>query len=260
MTNQLNPENPEDRLIFALDVPDLEQALHYEKCLEGIVGFYKVGWELFLAEGLKIIRELKDRNHKVFLDLKIQDDVDETINRYIQVVINEGVDFVTLHGNGKMFSTAKKAKGASALQLLSVTLLSNMDEAAMKDNYMIQNGDDEEASKYCLPFENAEDYVAWRAEKTAEAGCDGFIASGRFVKHIKNLFDNNGPFIVTPGVRPSGYSHAEHKNVLSPGEAIRDGSDYLVVGRPIRDAPSSSEAAKKIVEEIAKALESPVTP
>ncbi len=259
MAKLLTPQKPEERLIFALDVPDWDTAIHYEKCLEGIVGFYKVGWELFLAEGLKIIRHLKTKNHRVFLDLKIQDDVDETINRYIQVAINEGVDFVTLHGNGKMFSTAKKAKGDSTLQLLSVTLLSNMDEAAMKDNYMIKNSDDQEADKYCLPFENAEEYVSWRAKKTAEAGCDGFIASGRFVKFINKLFHKDGPFIVTPGVRPLGDSHAEHKNVLTPKEAILAGSAYLVIGRPIRDAESPVAAAKKIVEEIADALKSHAT-
>lgn len=246
---------PEERLIFALDVPDMDHAVSYVKSLKGIVSFYKVGWELFLAEGLKVIEYLKGEGHKVFLDLKIQDDVDATISRYIDVAISKDIDFVTLHGNGRLFSTAKKAKqakGDTKLKILSLTLLSVMDEAAMKDSYMIQNG-----SERSLPFNTPEEYVKWRAEKTFEAGCDGFIASGKFVKYVRELFIKEYPLIVTPGVRPTGCSAAEHKNVLTPRAAIQAGSDYLVVGRPIRDAENSNWQAQEIVQEIAEALESP---
>ncbi|MEX2493928.1 MAG: orotidine-5'-phosphate decarboxylase [Nitrospirales bacterium] len=245
---------PQERLIFALDVADMQSAKSYVKQLKGVVSFYKVGWELFLAESLEIVKYLKGEGHKVFLDLKIQDDVDATISRYIQVAIRQDVDFVTLHGNGRMFATAKSAKGGSNLKILSLTLLSNMDEAAMKDNYMLQNGDD-----YCLPFKTAEEYVGWRATKTFNAGCDGFIASGRFVKFLKNLFKEDCPLIITPGVRPVGCSAAEHKNVLTPKAAIQNGSDYLVVGRPIRDAENANSQAQAIVQQIAEGLESPAS-
>ncbi len=243
------PSHPADRLIFALDVAEKEQALSHVKQLEGVVTFFKVGWELFLAEGLSIVRILKDRGFRVFLDLKIQDDVDETVKRYIQVAIREQVDFVTLHGSEKLFQTAQGAKGDAPLQLLSLTLLSNMDEATMKANAMLDNG-----TGCCLPFKKAEDYVQWKATRTMQAGADGFIASGRFVKFVRNLFQDTHPLIVTPGVRPSGTSHAEHKNVLTPKEAILNGSDYLVVGRPIRDAPSPRTAAQEVVEEMGEAF------
>ncbi len=247
----LIPNKPADRLIFALDVSSKEQALSYVDQLDGIVAFYKVGWELFLAEGLGMVRELKAKGLKVFLDLKIQDDVDETIMRYIQVALREHIDFVTLHGSEKLFETAKRAKGDASLQLLSLTLLSNMEEATMKANAMLDNG-----TGYCLPFKKPEDYVEWKASRTFEAGTDGFIASGRFVKLVRGLFKENHPLIVTPGVRPAGTSHAEHKNVLTPREAICSGSDYLVVGRPIRDAESPRIAAQSVVQEMTEALES----
>ncbi|MGE0472645.1 MAG: orotidine-5'-phosphate decarboxylase [Nitrospirales bacterium] len=242
---------PQERIIFALDVSDKQEAFKLLQQLEGVVSFYKVGWELFLAEGLGFIRELKNRGHRVFLDLKIQDDVDETVKRYIQVAVREQVDFVTLHGSEKLFRTAKQAKGDAPLKLLSLTLLSNMDEAAMKDIALLDNG-----TGYSLPFKKPEDYVQWKATRTFEAGADGFIASGRFVNFVRGLFRASHPLIVTPGVRPSGSAHAEHKNVLSPTEAIVNGSDYLVVGRPIRDAPSPKAVAQAIVREITEALES----
>lgn len=255
--HQYNTPNlqPSERLIFALDVHDMHEAKALVRQLKGVVSFYKVGWELFLAEGLKVIEYLKEHDYKVFLDLKIQDDVDATISRYIDVAIAKDIDFVTLHGNGRLFATAKKAKlakGETKLKILSLTLLSVMDEAAMKDSYMIQNG-----SERSLPFKTPEDYVKWRAEKTFEAGCDGFIASGKFVKYVRDLFTEDYPLIVTPGVRPVGCSAEEHKNVLTPKAAIQAGSDYLVVGRPIRDAENANKRANEIVQEIAEALESP---
>ncbi len=248
MTQAMNPQN---RIIFALDVSDKPTALKLIQQLEGIVSFYKVGWELFLAEGLGFIRELKHRGFRVFLDLKIQDDVDETVKRYIHVAVREQVDFVTLHGSEKLFRTASQAKGNAPLHLLSLTLLSNMDEAAMKDIALLDNG-----TGYCLPFKKPEDYVRWKATRTFEAGADGFIASGRFVNYVRGLFKVPGPLIVTPGVRPSGSSPAEHKNVLTPAEAIMGGSDFLVVGRPIRDAPSPKAVAQAIVQEITEACDS----
>lgn len=246
-------EIPQERIIFALDVSDKQDAMKFVQTLEGIVSFYKVGWELFLAEGLGFIRELKSRGHRVFLDLKIQDDVDETVKRYIQVAIREQVEFVTLHGSEKLFRTAKQAKGDAPLQLLSLTLLSNMDEGAMKEIGLLDNG-----TGYCLPFKNPEDFVQWKATRTFKAGADGFIASGRFVNVVRGLFKDSHPLIVSPGVRPSGSAHAEHKNVLTPREAILGGSDYLVVGRPIRDAKSPKAVAQAIVQEIQEALDSQV--
>ncbi len=249
--NTPTPIKPADRLIFALDVPDRTKALAYVEQLDGLVSFYKVGWELFLAEGLGIVRELKAKGHRVFLDLKIQEDVDETVNRYIQVAVREHIDLVTLHGSERLFATAKRAKGEASLQLLSLTLLSNMDEAAMKEIALLDNG-----TGNCLPFKKSEDYVQWKATRTAKGGADGFRASGRFVSFVRSLFQGSRPLIVTPGVRPSGASHAEHKNVLTPKAAILAGSDYLVVGRPIRDADSPRATAEAVVQEITGALES----
>ena len=97
------PMNPEDRLIFALDVPDIDQAQGYVRMLKDVVRFYKVGWELFTDAGMNIVRFLKGRGLKVFLDLKFPEDVDETIHRYIQVIVREKIDFITLHGNGRIF-------------------------------------------------------------------------------------------------------------------------------------------------------------
>lgn len=241
-------KTPQDRLIFALDFPDSENALGYVKQLRGVVSFYKVGWELFVAEGMKIVRELKELGHKVFLDLKFQEDVDETIKGYLQIAIREKVDFVTLHGNGKIFATAKRVKGESPIKILSLTLLSNMDTDDMRDNYMIQNG-----SAEAFPFVTPEQYVSWRAGRTLDAGGDGLIASGRFVKLLRDEYKDKQPLLVVPGIRPLSSSHDEHKQVLTPREAILAGADYLVVGRPIRNAENAIEATNRIIEEIAEA-------
>ena len=110
----------------------------------------------------------------------------------------------------------------------------------MKDIALLDNG-----TGQCLPFKKPEEYIHWKATRTAKAGADGFIASGRFVSFVRGLFQESHPLIVTPGVRPSGASHAEHKNVLTPKEAILAGSDYLVVGRPIRDAEVSKKCSRE---------------
>ncbi|RMH09996.1 MAG: orotidine-5'-phosphate decarboxylase [Nitrospirae bacterium] len=239
---------PKDRLIVALDVPTKEEALALVNALSPLVSFYKVGWELFLAAGPDIVRTLKAKNLQVFLDLKMQEDVDQTISRYIQVVVREGVDFVTLHGNGRIFRVAKRAKGEAPVKLLALTLLSSLDEADMRDNYLLYNG-----STYSFPFQRAEEYVCWRADTAVQAGCDGLIASGQFVRLLHDRFRDRTPppLLVVPGIRLEGAPRDEHKHTLTPRDAIAGGADYLVVGRPITQAATPREAAQAIIDEIA---------
>lgn len=237
----------QERLIVALDVSSVEEARQYVKDLEGVAWFYKIGLELFLAVNADFIKELRAQNCRIFLDLKMND-IDETVRRAVNLAADLDVDFLTIFGNHATAKAAVLGRGARSIQILTVPLLSSWGEKDLQDLGMMSMHPGESAR-----FHSLDDYVLWRADMAMAQGCDGLIASGKYVGILRERF---GPkvLIVSPGVRPAGQNTHEHQRSLTPFDAIRAGADYLVVGRPIRDADNRRKMAKGIQEEIALAV------
>ncbi len=226
-----------ERLIFALDVPTIAEAERLIERLGDSVVFYKLGLELFTAgDAPALVRALKGAGKRVFVDLKLFD-VPATVARAVARLAALEVDFLTVHGNQAMMEAAAAAKGSS--RVLAVTALTSLDEGDLAD----------------LGFRcNVAELVASRARRALEAGLDGVIASGREAAALRAEL---GPrlLVVTPGIRPvANREEDDQKRVMSPAEAIRAGADYLVVGRPIRDADDPRAAAEAIVADIAAEL------
>jgi len=237
----------QERLIVALDVHSLEEARRYVKELEGVVWFYKIGLELFLAVNADFIEELRLRNCRIFLDLKMND-IDETVRRAVNLAADLGVDFLTILGNHATAKAAVLGRGDRPLKILTVPLLSSWGEKDLQDLGLLSAHAGDPAR-----FQSLDDYVMWRADMAMAQGCDGLIASGKYVRILRERFGEKA-LLVSPGVRPAGQSTHEHQRSLTPFEAIQAGADYLVVGRPIRDAVSRVNAAQGIQDEIASAL------
>ena len=237
-----------DRLIVALDVSTHEKAFELVEKLENVC-FFKVGLELFLAGNpLGFIKELQDRRSKhggVFVDLKLSGDIGHTIAMFIKGCMTLNVKFVTLTESmpyvmtKRTIETALKTRGnAKHPKLLMVPLLSSLSD----DDLQSQG------------IENSTRYILERGEKLLAKGCDGLIVSGDAIKACRENFPNID--IVSPGIRPDWAGNDDHKRFTTPADAIRMGSDYLVVGRPITKSDNPFGAAKAIIEEIDKALES----
>lgn len=235
---------PQERLIFALDVPDISAAEGYVRQLQGLVSFYKVGWELFLASGLRFVEDLRKQGFQVFLDLKLTPDIPEQLKRSAHRLASAGIEFITVHGNGKTIRMVKDGIGDLPLKILSLTVLTSMDYQDMRDLYI--TGRDKEFS---MKFKNVEDYVLCRAEESLENGADGLIASGLHAARLRQTFGKDF-WLVCPGIRPVGESHHDHKRAATPTQAISGGADYIVVGRPIKNATNPREMAEKIIREI----------
>lgn len=225
-----------DRLIFALDVPDLAAARVLIDRLEGVVGFYKLGLELFMAgAGFTLLDELVRRRKQVFVDLKFFD-VPATVGRAVAQLADRGATFTTVHGNQAMMEAAVAAAGP--LQILAVTALTSLDR-----------GDLDDLGFDCDPTA----LVVSRARRALEAGCAGVVASGMELTAIRAALDTH-LLVVTPGVRPvDNRAEDDQKRIVTPHAAITQGADYLVVGRPIRDAADPAGAAHRIQREIAAA-------
>lgn len=235
----MQPIDAKERLIVALDVFTQKEAEDIVEKLDGLVSFYKIGIILNMASGLKFVEWLIERGKKVFLDLKYFD-VQDTIKEAVKQVANIGVTFLTVHGNGKTIQAAMEGRGESDLKILSVTVLTSLDAYDIQD----------------LGFTacNVEDLVLFRAKKAMEAGCDGIIASVKEVKLIREKIGNK-LLIVTPGIRPEGVDIDDHKRFAPPAEAIEEGADYLVVGRPIIKAKDPCKAAENIIKEMDEAFQ-----
>ncbi len=228
-----------ERLICALDVPSGEEALHLVDTLGDACEFYKVGLELFLAGDSRwLIGELLGRQKKVFADLKLFD-IPATVGRAVARMADAGVHLVTVHGNDAILEAACKSKG-DTLGVLAVTALTSLDRGDLDD----------------LGFDcDVEALVLSRARRALAIGCDGVVSSGLEVKRLKQ--ETAGKLLaVTPGIRPvDNREEADQKRIVTPAQAIRDGADHLVVGRPIRDADDPRAAAEAIQTEIAEALD-----
>lgn len=232
-----------DRLIFALDVPDPEPAHELIETLGGHVGLFKVGLELFVRCGPDIVAHIQNRaGAGVFLDLKLHD-IPATVERTMARIADLGVRFATVHCGESRAMLAAAVRGAGGrVGILAVTVLTSVSAEDLR-SAGIGNGGAMAVS----------DLVAQRAAMAKAAGCRGVICSGLEAATLKA--DLGRDFLaVTPGIRPAeGVSRGDQRRVATPAAAIKAGADYLVVGRPIRDAKDPVAAADAIVAEIASA-------
>lgn len=224
-----------ERLIFALDVPDREQAMSLINILGDSVEFYKLGLEMFLSgHYFELLAELKKREKRVFTDLKLFD-IPATVAAAVRQLARHEVDFCTVHGNDGMLRAAADAKGN--MKILAVTALTSLDQGDLDD----------------LGFQcDAETLVLSRARRALAVGCDGVVSSGLEVPRLRQEVDHSLVTVV-PGIRPIS-NDDDQQRVVTPARAIANGADYLVVGRPIRSAANPAGAAEDIQAQIAQAV------
>ncbi|WP_028081111.1 orotidine-5'-phosphate decarboxylase [Solimonas soli] len=228
----------QDRLIAALDVPTAADARQLVATLGDAVHFYKIGLELLMAPGFfELLAALKDQGKKVFVDLKFFD-IPETVARAVRNLSERGADFCTIHGNQSIMEAAAKAKSGNT-RVLAVTALTSLDQGDLDD----------------LGFQcNVAELVLSRARRALAAGCDGVVSSGLEVEKLRAEAPRE-LICVTPGIRPvENRVEADQKRIMTPSAAIRAGADYLVIGRPIRDAADPRAMAQQIQAEIVAAL------
>ncbi len=229
------PSRPQDKIIIALDVPDTDGALRLLDSLGDPPALCKIGLELFTAEGPSVIKAVQDRGSRVFLDLKFHD-IPNTVAHAVKSASGLGVAMTTLHASGGpvMLEAAAKAAEGSELLLLAVTVLTSMDAAQLSST-----GISVEPKEQVLRL----------AGLASNAGIGGVVCSPLEVNTIRTSLGNNLR-IVTPGVRPSWAVTGDQKRVMTPSEAMKAGSDWLVIGRPITAAENPNESYAKVVEEL----------
>ena len=220
-----------DRLIVALDVPTISAAKGLVTVLDDAVVFYKVGLELFMSgDAFELVNWLRERDKKVFVDLKFFD-VPATVGRAVSQLNGLGITFATIHGNDAIMQAA--AAAAEDVDILAVTVLTSLDRGDLSD----------------LGFEcDVSELVVSRARRAVVHGCAGVVASGQEAALLRRELGNT-LLVIVPGIRPID-NQDDQKRTVSAEQALRDGADYLVVGRPIRDADDPKAAAEQIQEEI----------
>ena len=220
-----------DRLIVALDVPTVSAAKELVTVLDDSVVFYKVGLELFMSgEAFELVNWLREHDKKVFVDLKFFD-VPATVGRAVSQLNGLGITFATIHGNDAIMQAA--AASAEDVDILAVTVLTSLDRGDLSD----------------LGFDcDVSELVVSRARRAVAHGCAGVVASGQEAALLRRELGNT-LLVVVPGIRPVD-NQDDQKRTVSAEQALRDGADYLVVGRPIRDANDPKAAAEQIQEEI----------
>jgi orotidine-5'-phosphate decarboxylase len=231
-----------DRLIVALDVGTVAEAEMIVRELDDEVTFYKIGWHLLLDPGLhNLLGLLKTNDKRIFLDFKAFD-IPATVEGAVRAAARLGVKFITVPGQRQIVMAAVRARGNSPVQILVVTLLTYINQQDLKEEY--GSSDD------------INDFILKRAKFAADNGCDGVISSAREVKLIKGAIDRDNFVIVTPGIRPRDAAPDDQKRVVTPYDAIMNGSDYLVIGRPIiHSSQSRRDAARAILAEMQSALD-----
>jgi orotidine-5'-phosphate decarboxylase len=223
------PIPPADRLIVALDVPEAEVAKALVRQLGDSVSFYKIGLELFMAGGyFELLDWLVKKGKKVFVDLKFFD-VPETVRSAVRALAGSGATFATVHGNQAIMEAAARDKGA--LKILAVTVLTSLDR-----------GDLDDLGFAC----DVDKLVLSRARRALETGVDGIVSSGLEAPMIRESLGGK-LLVVTPGIRPVENKPVDdQKRTVDVAQAFRNGADYIVVGRPIRQAPDPKAAAEAI--------------
>jgi len=230
---------PDDRLIVALDVPNALEGLTLAETLGDAVSFYKIGLGMLTGGGLALANELKEENGKrIFLDMKLFD-IGATVEAAVRGLAQFDLDFLTVHGDPHVVRAAKEGARGKDLKILAVTILTSLDRGDLDDS-LIKSGE-------------VQDLVLERAARAFEAGADGVIASPQEAALIRALPESAGRLIVTPGVRPAGAALGDQKRVATPAQAIRDGVDHIVVGRPVWQSPDPRGAAQAILAELASA-------
>ena len=223
---------PSERLIFALDVPTTDEARRLVKHLGDSVRFYKLGLELSMAGGyFELVDDLIAQDKKVFVDLKFFD-VPQTVKRAVARLGGRGISFTTVHGNENILEAACSAKGD--VKILAVTVLTSLDEGDLRD-----------LGFQCSPKE----LVLSRAQRALAVGCDGVVSSGLEAPELRRGLGENF-LVVTPGIRPVA-NVDDQKRTVNVEQAFHNGADYIVVGRPIKEAPDPREAAEAIQQTIA---------
>jgi orotidine-5'-phosphate decarboxylase len=226
----------DDRLIVALDVADAVQGLALADRIGDAVSFYKIGLGMLTGGGLALANELKaERGKRIFLDMKLYD-ISATIEAAVRGLARYGLDFLTVHGDPQIVRAAKQGAAGSGLNVLAVTILTSYDRADL-DAALVRDG--------ALP-----DVVATRAARALEAGADGVIVSPWEAARIRALPEAAGKLIVTPGVRPAGADADDQKRVATPRQAIAEGADHIVVGRPVWQADNPRAAAEAVLAEL----------
>lgn len=220
-------------LIIALDVESAQQARELVRRIGPRADFYKVGLELYAAGGMDFVRELRDREKSVFLDLKFYD-IPETVKRAVAQVVRADVQFLSVHARASVLRAAVEVRGASPLKLLAITVLTSVNQQELEDE-----GHQRSIS----------DLVELRVRKAMEAGIDGVVASALDAPAIRRIA---GPraIIVAPGIRSSGAAPGDQKRIATPSEAIQNGADYLVIGRQVTRSADPGAAIDGILREM----------
>jgi orotidine-5'-phosphate decarboxylase len=226
----------QDRLIVALDVRTAAEALAFVDELGESVSRYKVGLELYVAEGRALIDELHERDKRVFLDLKLHD-IPETVRRAAEVARGIGVEMLTVHASGGDEMLRAAVEGAGPTRVFAVTVLTSLDIGNLKVDG--------------CALDSTEQLVLVRAAIAHEAGCAGVIASALEVGALRKIYSSTELGIVTPGIRlAAADARDDQKRIAGPKEAVAAGADAIVVGRPIRDAPNRRAAVEKFLDEL----------
>lgn len=227
---------PRDRLIVALDLPDVAAAEEMVRRIGPAASFYKIGLQLLFAGGIDLVRRLTGEGRQVFIDAKFLD-IPETVRKAVESVARLDATFLTLHADPKTCAAAIAGRGDSPLKLLFVTVLTSVEEADLPRMGYGRR----------LP-----ELVLDRVDMVLHAGGDGVVASGAEAAAIRER-SGDRLLIVTPGIRPAGADAQDQKRVATPAGAIAAGADYLVVGRPVTQAADPRAAAAAIVREIESA-------
>lgn len=227
--------DPRDRLIVALDVPDAVSALALADRIGDGATFYKIGLGMLTTGGLAAAMELKDRGKRVFLDMKLFD-IGATVEHAVRRLAGFDLDFLTVHGDPHVVRAAARGAEGTGLRILAVTILTSLDRGDL-DEGMMQAGE-------------IGALTAERARRAFDAGAHGVIASPQEAEAIRALPSAEGRLIVTPGVRPSGAAEDDQKRIATPGAAMRAGADHIVVGRPVWQADDPAAAVRAIQSEL----------
>ena len=242
MKTLTTPTTAKDRLVVALDVPDRESALALVEQVSGLVGMFKIGSQLFTAEGPELVREIVRAGERVFLDLKYHD-IPNTVAGAVEAAARLGVSILNVHtlGGGEMMRAAAHSVGDRGLlwitrpAVLGVTVLTSMDRGDLADVGITSDLREE---------------VVRLATLARDCGLDGIVASPHEIRLIRERIAARGFIVLTPGIRPAWSAKGDQKRIATPADAIRDGADFIVIGRAITDSAEPRAAAERILEEI----------